>query len=121
MSEPVAVARLAADAPVPEGVLSGAGFVSVTRTPDELSIVAPASRVPPGARVEDGWTIFRIAGTLDFALTGILSRLAAPLAEAGVSLFAVSTFDTDYILVREDDAPRAADTWRAAGHDVRAA
>lgn len=69
---------------------------------------------PKGARAESGWRAFRVAGTLDFALTGVLAALATPLAAAGVSIFAVSTFDTDYVLVK--DLPKARKALEAAGH-----
>jgi len=113
-----AVARAAPDSAVPEGLFSGTGLVSVTRTAEELSVVAAEAAVAGLDRVEGGWTAFRVAGTLDFALTGVLADLSGALAGAGISLFAVSTYDTDYILVREADADRAGVAWRAAGHDL---
>jgi hypothetical protein len=67
-------------------------------------------------RIEPGWRAIKVAGPLDFSLTGILATLASPLAEAGISLFAVSTYDTDYVLVREVDLGRAQAVLRAAGH-----
>jgi hypothetical protein len=94
----------------------GAGFSSVTRTAYELSIVCEQSRVPEDVRAERGWHAFEVAGPLDFALTGILASLAAPLADAGVSVFAVATYDTDYVLVRDVDAAREA--LRRAGHEI---
>lgn len=103
------VCRLPAGAPLPRD------FFSVTRTGEELSVVCLEGKEPVGARVETGWRCFRVAGTLDFALTGILSSIAAPLATAGVSIFAVSTFDTDYVLVR--DLPGARAALLAAGFD----
>jgi len=113
-----AVCRLGPDATVPAWAWQGP-LVSVTRTMDELSIVCAEATVPPdGVQVERGWRAFRVAGRLDFALVGILARLTAPLAEAGVSVFALSTFDTDYLLVRAADVDRAAEALRAAGHTV---
>jgi uncharacterized protein len=112
----LAVCRLPADAPAPA---PGAGpLSSVTRTADELSIVCPAEDAPAGAEFERGWRALRVAGPLDFALTGVLAAVAAPLAEAEVSIFAVSTYDTDYVLVREAALPAAAEALRRAGHDV---
>jgi hypothetical protein len=97
------------------------GLVSVTRTPDEPSVVCDEAAVPAAMPlVERGWRALRVAGTLDFALAGILARLAAPLAEAGISIFALSTFDTDYLLVRASDLDAAIDALRAAGHEVTA-
>ncbi len=113
-----AVCRLTADAPVPAWV-GGGPFVSITRTADELSIVCRQEAVPAGVRCEPGWRCLRVAGPLDFSLVGVLASLLAPLAEAGVSVFAVCTFDTDYLLVKQPDFPRAAEMLRQAGHAVR--
>jgi hypothetical protein len=103
------VCRLPAGAEVP------AKFFSLTRTAEELSLVCLAGEEPEGARLESGWGCFRVAGSLDFALTGILSSIAAPLAEAGVSIFAISTFDTDYVLTRE--IKKAQEVLSRAGFD----
>ena len=92
---------------------SRATFFSATRTSDELSVVASAPI--EGARVEGPWHAFRVVGSLDFALTGVLNRLTTPLAEAGISVFALSTFDTDYLLVRTDRSAAAIDAWATAG------
>ncbi|MHB8767384.1 MAG: ACT domain-containing protein [Deferrisomatales bacterium] len=112
-----AVCRLDPAAPLPPA--AGPGLWSATRTADELSVVCREDRVPPGARAEPGWACLAVAGPLPFALTGVLAALAAPLARAGVSLFALSTFDTDYLLVKEADLPRAAAALTAAGHEVQ--
>ncbi|MEA2380663.1 MAG: uncharacterized protein QOH72_634 [Solirubrobacteraceae bacterium] len=77
-----------------------------------------AARVPDGARAESGWRALGVDGPLDFALTGVLAAVAVPLAEAGVSIFAVSTYDTDYVLVRADRLPDAVAALRGAGHSV---
>ena len=105
------VSRLDSRAEVPES--NGELFWSVTRTGDEVSVVS--ARAFPDARVEGPWVIFRVAGTLDFTLTGVLHRLVGPLAEADISVFAISTFDTDYILVRTGDGDRAVAAWRDSG------
>ncbi len=115
LPESFAIARLDASAPVPRWAGAG-GLLSVTRTGDELSIVCVGDAVPPEAAASRGWRAMRVAGPLDFALTGILASLAAPLAEAGVPIFALSTHDTDYVLVPEDRLPRAVDALTAAGH-----
>jgi hypothetical protein len=112
----LAVCRLPADAPVPAAV--GGALWSVTRTADELSVVCPVADAPPDAEVERGWRALQVAGPLDFALTGVLAAIAVPLAHADVSIFAVSTYDTDYVLVREAALPAAAEALRRAGHDV---
>jgi uncharacterized protein len=114
-----AVCRLPADAPIPAWALTGT-LSSVTRTPAELSIVCPQANVPPGTQSEGGWRCFRVRGPLSFAFTGILARLTAPLAAAGVPVFALSTFDTDYLLVREPGAGHARAAWTTAGIDVEA-
>ena len=101
-----AVCRLAADAEVPSWAMKGS-FWSVTKTAEELSIVALQDQLPLGVQSERNWRILQVVGPLDFALTGILSALAAPLAEAGVSIFALSTFDTDYLLVKEEKLNQA--------------
>jgi len=107
-----AVCRLAADAAVP------AAFFSVTRTPDELSVVCAEDFAPEGAQCENGWRIFQVAGPLEFSLTGVLAGIAAPLANAGVSIFAISTFDTDCVMVKEQNLAKAVEALRAAGHLV---
>ncbi|WP_457653421.1 ACT domain-containing protein [Rhodocaloribacter sp.] len=113
----LAVCRLAPDAERPAWAEAGA-FSSITRTPEELSVVCAEAHVPPGLRCERGWRALRVHGPLDFALTGILAALAVPLAEAGIPLFALSTFDTDYVLVHDDVLTRAGRALSEAGHTV---
>ena len=110
--------RLPPDAAIPAWAAGGT-FSSITRTPDELSIVCEERLAPDDGKSEGGWRALQVAGPLDFALVGILAAIAAPLAEAGVSIFAVSTFDTDYVLVKESNLARAIDALRDAGHEVR--
>lgn len=98
--------------------LGGEAFVSVTHTPHETSVVCRAALVPSGVRAEPGWRALRVAGPLDFALTGILASLLSPLATAGVAVFALSTFDTDHVLVRETALDDALAALRAAGHRI---
>lgn len=112
-----AVCRLAKDAPVPAWA-SSALFFSITRTADELSVVCPQNVVPDGVRCERDWRCLRVAGTMEFSLIGVVASLVTPLAEAGISVFVVSTFDTDYLLVKADDLARATAALRAAGHAV---
>lgn len=113
----LSICRLAPGAPRPEPP-PGVPFWSLTRTPDELSLVVPAGAEPPGAEVEGGWRAVRVGGQLDFGLTGILSALTAPLAAAEIGLFALSTYDTDYLLVRETALTAAAEAWTEAGFTV---
>ena len=112
-----AVCRLAPDAPVPAWAWTGE-IASVTRTSDELSIVCRADAVPDGVRCESGWRCLRVEGPLDFALTGVMASLAAPLADAGISIFPIATFDTDCILVKEDALARAIQALTAAGYGI---
>jgi hypothetical protein len=112
-----AVCRLEADAPLPPWATSG-GFVSLTRTDTELSVVCPEASVPPGVRAEAGWRCLRVKGPLGFGLTGILASLAGPLASSGVSIFVVSTYDTDYLMVQQRDLDRGTDALQRAGHAV---
>ncbi len=117
LPERLAVCRLAPEAPVPDWAWTGA-FGSVTRTPDELSVVCPEAAVPPGIVCERSWRALKVHGPLDFGLTGILAALAAPLADAGIPIFAVSTFDTDYLLVRAGALAHACRVLAGAGHAV---
>jgi hypothetical protein len=115
-----AVARLAADAPIPAGLLDHAPdvLISVTRTPGELSIVCPAELVPEGSAVEAGWRLLTVRGPLEFTLTGIIAAISSELAAAGVALFGISTFDTDHVLVKSAELGRAVAALRASGHEV---
>ena len=114
----LAVWRLDAGAFAPAWTSLGDGFVSITRTAGETSVVCAESRVPPGARAERGFRALQVPGPLDFSLTGVLASLLVPLAEAGVPVFAVSTHDSDFVLVRQEDLPRACEALRGAGHAV---
>jgi hypothetical protein len=114
-----AVCRLAPDAEVPAWAWRDRSLLSITFTQDELSIVCPATSVPAGVRSEQRWSAIKVEGPLDFSLIGILSALAAPLAAAGISLFAISTFDTDYLLVKEPQLARARQVLQEAGHTFR--
>jgi hypothetical protein len=119
LDEVLALARLPADAPVPAWV-AGRDFISVVRTPRELSIVCRDDAVPAThTEVQRGFRALAVAGTLDFALTGIVASLAAPLAAADISIFGISTYDTDHILVRKERLADAIRVLAAAGHIVR--
>jgi hypothetical protein len=112
-----AVVRLDPGGRLPEWA-GGGPFVSITRTDAELSVVCPQEAVPPGAQAERGWRCLRVAGPLGFGMTGILASLAGPLASSGVSIFVVSTYDTDYLMVQERDLDRGIDALSRAGHTV---
>ncbi len=111
-----AVLRLAPDAAVPVDLLVPP-FHSVTRTPAETSVVCPQGAVPEGARAEAGWALLALAGPFPFELTGILASVLSPLAAAGVSIFALSTFDTDYVLVKSERLADAVAALETAGHE----
>ena len=111
-----AVCHMSATDPVPNWATGE--FVSITRTPDELSVVCPQSDVPQDVRVERGWRCLRVAGKLDFSMVGVIASLTGILAAANISLFVVSTFDTDYLLVKEGDLKAAVESLNAAGHAV---
>ena len=113
----LAISRLDAGAAVPAWATAGS-FFSVTRTAAELSVVCAETDVPDAVRCERGWRALRVEGPLDFSLTGILAALAAPLADADIPIFALSTFDTDYLLVRAAHLDAAVETLRRAGHTV---
>jgi hypothetical protein len=112
-----AVAKLPATDPVPAWAGYGP-FASVTRTDEGLSVVCAAGGMPPDVKAERGWRCLRVAGRLDFSLTGVLAAIAGPLAAAEISMFAISTYDTDYILVREATLTSAVECLRESGHDV---
>jgi uncharacterized protein len=111
-----AICRLPANAPVPAGLGGSEGVVSVTWTPDELSIMCPTNQAPANAVVETPWRCFRVAGPVNLALTGILASIVSPLAEARVNIFAFSTFDTDYLLVPSVRLGEAIAALTNAGH-----
>ena len=112
-----AICRLPPNAPLPP-LTATSSFTSITRTADELSIACPAELAPSSAICEAPWTCFRLQGPFPFSLTGVLTSFLGPLAEGGVPIFAVATFDTDYVLVREELAEKAMDILRDAGHEL---
>ena len=112
-----AVVRLEPDADIPLWARTG-HFWSVTRSDAELSVVCRQEQVPADASAERGWCAFEVAGPLDFSLTGVVASLVAPLAEAEIPLFVISTFETDYLLVREHDLHRSVEALTSAGHSV---
>ena len=112
-----AVCRLGADASLPPWA-SGAAFSSVTRTPHELSILCDGEAVPADVEAQREFRALMVRGPLDFSLTGILAALAGTLAAAAVSIFPVSTYETDYLFVRSVDLNRSIAALRAAGHTV---
>lgn len=114
----LAICRLPADAPVPSWVADTAPFVTVSRTPDELSITTVQSAIPADIRCERDYRSFRVRGPLPLDLVGVLASIAGPLADAGLSIFAISTFETDYVLVKQPDLEHAVAALTRAGHRV---
>lgn len=113
-----AIARLAHDAPVPSWA-SSLVYSAVTRTAAELSVVCPAGQVPADVRHERGWALFVLAGPFAFTETGVLSSVLAPLAVAGIGILATSTFDTDYVFVKQAQLEAAIAALEGAGHVLR--
>lgn len=105
----LAICRFPADAPLPAWVFHASPtFWSLTRTPDELSVVCPVDDLPPSVEVWEGpWRAFLLEGPVPFDLTGVVHSLTAPLAEAGIPVFVLSTHDTDVLLVRSEHLARA--------------
>jgi hypothetical protein len=112
-----AIAQLPASAAIPEWATRGALF-SITRTTDELSIVCRDQDVPLDLKVDRGWRCLRVVGKLEFTMVGVLASVCNPLAEIGVAVFVLSTFDTDFLLVKNNDIDRAAAALERAGHRV---
>ncbi len=117
LPETFSVCRLEKDASIPTWAL-GEPFFSITRTADELSLVCPEIAVPRGVKSENGWRCLKVEGPLDFSLTGILASLTMPLAEKKISVFAISTYDTDYLLVKQHDLKKTVDTLTFSGFTV---
>lgn len=112
-----AISRLSAAAAPPAWATRSA-FSSITRTPKELSIVCANDDVPADVQAERGYRALAVRGPLDFSLVGIIAALSVPLADAGIGIFVVSTYDTDYLFVRDADLAGALAALRAAGHAI---
>lgn len=117
LDELYAVVRCDPDTGLPNWA-TGGHFWSATRSDSELSLVCRAEDVPADASAERGWCALEVAGPLDFTLTGVVAALVNPLADAGIPIFVLSTFETDYLLVRERDLPRSVAALADAGHHV---
>ena len=117
-----AIVRLAPDAPVPDWAsLSNSTegeFTSITRTTDELSIVCPAENLPADVHSPHHWICLKLEGPFPFEQTGVLLSFIEPLSSSGVPIFAVSTYDTDYVLIPEDRMGGVVDLLQAAGHQL---
>lgn len=115
LSGSYSILQLGVHEPIPVWATQGA-FFNISRTREELSLVCETAFVPPSVQKRsDGWRVLKVQGLLDFAQTGILSSIAGPLARAKISIFAVSTFNTDYILVKADTLERAKEALSKSG------
>jgi len=113
-----AICRLNSSTPVPQWP-TDSPFWAIVRTADEISIVCLESCVPPALAREGGWRILKAEGPLDFTLTGIMASIADPLADAGIPIFPIATYETDYVLVKEVQLELATDALSLYGHAVR--
>ncbi len=93
--------------PIPAWATKNSDFFSLTKTPDELSVLCSQDKIPGGVLVEKNWRVFQVKGPLGFSLTGIVASLSKPLAEVGISILYISTYETDYIFVQEKDLKKA--------------
>jgi hypothetical protein len=117
LPEKLAVCQLAAGAPVPQWAVAAA-FFCVTRSVEELSIVCEEGQVPTDVRAERDWVALKLEGPFPFALTGVLTSFLQPLAKAEVSIFAVSTFNTDFVLIKREKLESAIKALSRAGHEM---
>ncbi len=120
LSDRYAICRLPPEAPIPPWATLRP-FFSVSRSVAELSIICPEAQVPRDIAASRGWIALALHGTFDLSLVGVLASVAAPLAAARVSIMAVATYDTDYVLVRDDQLAAAREALVSAGHEVRPA
>jgi uncharacterized protein len=118
MQETFAICRLEKDALIPDWALAGR-FVSITRTADELSIVVPETDIPSKTRCVRGWSCLKLEGTFELSSVGILASLTGALAHEGISVLALSTFETDYLLVKAEDLAHAIRALAEAGFQVQ--
>ena len=112
-----AVVRFAADAPTPEWAGNGS-FFSITRTQDELSVVSPVENIPPDVNADPRWICLKLEGPFPFSQTGVLLSFIEPLSNSGVPIFAISTYDTDYVFIQQGHESRALGLLREAGHEL---
>jgi hypothetical protein len=118
LRETFAICRLDKGAPIPDWTFQGSLF-SVTRTKDELSIVCPLINVPKGTICNQAWSCLMVEGPLDLSSTGIISSIASTLEKEGISLFSISTYDTDYVMVKERDLEKAIFALTEGGHRIQ--
>jgi hypothetical protein len=114
---PYAIVRLPPDATIPKRVTKG-NFISITRTADELSVVCPAANIPQDVDPGPRWICLKLEGPFPFSQTGVLLSFIEPLSNNGVPIYAISTYDTDYVLVQEEFVEAALNALRTAGHEL---
>lgn len=112
----LAICRLAPDAPIADWMAGP--FFSLTRTPDETSVLCSETSIPPSVRCEPGWRALQIQGPFPFDAVGILAAVLEPLRRAHLPILAISTFDTDYVMVRQPMLEQAIEVLEAAGHEI---
>ena len=117
LAGPYAIVRLTPEAPVPAWSTEGE-FNSITRTPEELSIVCPAENVPAEVNSPHHWMCLKLQGPFPFSQTGVLLSFIEPLSSKGIPIFAISTYDTDYVLIQEEWAGAALNALKHAGHEL---
>ncbi len=112
-----AIVQLAPDVAVPEWATRGE-FTSISRTADELSIVCPVENLPPDVSTQHRWICLKLEGPFPFSMTGVLLSFIQPLSSNGIPIFAISTFDTDYVLIQEESMRTALSILQEAGHEL---
>lgn len=118
LPETFAVCRLDKEARIPDWAPAGS-FFSITRTLEELSVVCPQIHVPEGIKRDEGWRCLKVEGSLDFSVSGVLASLTMPLAHEGISVFVVSTYNTDYLMVKQEHLKKAVMVLSQRGHQVQ--
>ncbi len=118
LADSYAICRLDHDSEIPRWVHASHGFASITYTQDEMSVVSDQQFVPPDVQQDRDWRILKIIGPLDFTMVGVISSIAGLLADAGISLFNVSTYETDFIMVKQEVLEHALTVLRGAGMEI---
>ena len=113
-----AIAQLSHLEPIPAWV-DGEGFVTISRTDDELSLVCLQERIPAGVKIDAGWTCFKFLGPFAFDEAGVLLSVIRPLSENGIGVFALSTFNGDVLLLKQEDVEAGLGLLKGAGHSIQ--
>jgi hypothetical protein len=119
LPERLSIVRLVPDTPLPNSIHKDDNLLAYIQTRDELTMVCNEKYAPPADRIQRGLRAIKVEGPLDLSLVGVLASLLSPLSTAGVSVFTISTFDTDYILVQEGVLQTAVTALKEAGHIVK--